>query len=46
LDRVTDKCRGAQSAPSRKAGADLYSLGDDIGMQHSIMMSVEMWRAS
>jgi uroporphyrinogen decarboxylase len=27
-----------------EAGVDLFDFGDDIGMQHSIMMSVDMYR--
>jgi len=45
LDRVTDQCRGAHSAPSRKQGRTWYSSATTSACQHSIMMSVEMWRA-
>jgi uroporphyrinogen decarboxylase len=43
LDKLTDlACErvGAYAA----AGVDHVHLGDDIGMQQSIMMSMEMWR--
>jgi len=43
LDAVTDiSCQ--RSATFAAAGCDIIELGDDIGMQHSIMMSVELWR--
>jgi uroporphyrinogen decarboxylase len=42
LDRITDySCKRA--AMIAAAGTDVLALGDDIGMQHQIMMSVEMW---
>ena len=43
FDRVTDfACSRARAAAL--AGADLIQLGDDIGMQHTIMMSLDLWR--
>jgi uroporphyrinogen decarboxylase len=43
LDRATeDACRRA--AAFAGAGVDIIMTGDDIGMQNSIMMSVEMYR--
>jgi len=43
LDKITDdSCRRAASYA--RAGADIVSLGDDIGMQDRIMMSEEMYR--
>ncbi len=42
LDRVTDlACRMAEAYAA--AGADLIFLGDDIGMQQTIMMSRELY---
>ena len=42
LDRVTGF--GASKARAyAECGADILSLGDDIGTQHSIMMDVGMW---
>ena len=43
LDRVTETsvCRAEAYA---KAGVDAIFLGDDIGMQHSGMMSLELYR--
>ncbi|MFZ2655413.1 MAG: uroporphyrinogen decarboxylase family protein [Victivallales bacterium] len=43
FDRVTElSCERIRIAA--KAGADLVQLGDDIGMQFTPMMSVELWR--
>lgn len=43
LDRVADNaCQRA--AHYAKAGCDLLFLGDDIGMQRTIMMSMDMYR--
>jgi uroporphyrinogen decarboxylase len=42
LDRVTEYgCSKAQAYAA--CGADILSLGDDIGTQYSIMMDVGMW---
>ena len=43
LDKITDLAcfRAARYA---EAGADILALGDDLGMQRSIMMSREMYR--
>lgn len=43
LDRITDQACRRASAFAR-AGADLIHLGDDVGMQRSLMMSGEMYR--
>jgi uroporphyrinogen decarboxylase len=44
LDRVTDiSC--ARAGLFAEAGCDIVHLGDDIGMQSSPMMSVDLWRA-
>jgi uroporphyrinogen decarboxylase len=44
LDRVTDHaCRTIEAFA--RAGADIAHLGDDIGMQSTPMMAVELWRA-
>ncbi len=43
LDRVTESAC-ARIRVAARAGCDLVQLGDDIGMQHTIMMSMEMWR--
>jgi uroporphyrinogen decarboxylase len=43
FDRVTENsCARARMAA--EAGFDIIQLGDDIGMQQSIMMSVELWQ--
>ncbi|MCL1888461.1 MAG: hypothetical protein FWF96_06280 [Kiritimatiellaeota bacterium] len=43
LDRVTAlACERARAAA--RAGADILALGDDIGMQFTIMMSLDLWR--
>ena len=43
LDRVTAlSCERARAAA--RAGVDMIGLGDDIGMQHTIMMSLDLWR--
>jgi len=43
LDKITDlACLRAEKYAA--AGADIIALGDDIGMQNSIMMSVDMYR--
>jgi uroporphyrinogen decarboxylase len=42
LDRVTEfSCRRAEIFA--RAGCDVIEMGDDIGMQKAIMMSVELW---
>jgi uroporphyrinogen decarboxylase len=42
LDRITDlACRRIEAYA--RAGTDLVMLGDDIGMQSTILMSVELW---
>ena len=43
ISRVTDNAVQRIRACAR-AGCDLIQLGDDIGMQHSIMMSLDLWR--
>jgi uroporphyrinogen decarboxylase len=44
FDAITDRaCTRAKKFA--EAGADILGLGDDIGMQSSAMMSVEMYRA-
>ena len=44
LDRVTDiSC--ARAGLFAEAGCDIVRLGDDIGMQSTPMMSVDLWRA-
>lgn len=43
LDRVTDLAC-ARAAAYVSAGADILHLGDDIGMQQTIMMSQDLWR--
>lgn len=43
LDRLTDHAV-ARIRLYAAAGADLVQLGDDIGMQHTTMMSVDLWR--
>ncbi len=43
LDRVTENSC-ARAASFARAGCDLLFLGDDIGMQRTIMMSVDMYR--
>jgi uroporphyrinogen decarboxylase len=43
LDKITEhSCKRA--AAFSKAGADIIQLGDDVGMQSSIMMSKDMYR--
>ena len=43
LDRVTAfACERARAYA--RAGADMVGLGDDIGMQQTIMMSLDLWR--
>jgi uroporphyrinogen decarboxylase len=43
LDKVTDvACERARLYAA--AGCDVIQLGDDIGMQKSIMMGVELWK--
>lgn len=43
LDQITEKaCYRAEIFASQ--GADILGLGDDVGMQESIMMSVEMYQ--
>ncbi len=44
LDRITELVRQRVVALAR-AGVDFIHLGDDIGMQHAIMMSEELYRA-
>ena len=44
LDRVTAlACERARMYAL--AGVDTIGMGDDIGMQHTIMMSLDLWRA-
>ena len=43
LDRITED-NARRAAAFAQAGTDLIITGDDIGMQHSIMMSLEMYR--
>lgn len=42
LDKITDFACDKAAAYAR-AGADILSLGDDIGTQNSIMIDVEFW---
>ncbi len=44
LDRITDHSCATATMLAR-AGSDIIALGDDIGMQSSLMMSPELWRA-
>lgn len=45
LDRITDhSCTTAELLAS--CGSDIIALGDDIGMQSSLMMSPELWRGA
>ncbi|MFA6101293.1 MAG: uroporphyrinogen decarboxylase family protein [Victivallaceae bacterium] len=44
LDRITELVR-ARVVALAGAGVDFIHLGDDIGMQHAIMMSEELYRA-
>ncbi|MCL1857270.1 MAG: hypothetical protein FWF84_06520, partial [Kiritimatiellaeota bacterium] len=43
FDRVTALACDRARAYAR-AGVDTIGLGDDIGMQHTIMMSLDLWR--
>ncbi len=43
LDRVT-AASVARIRVYARAGCDIVMLGDDIGMQNAVMMSVELWR--
>ncbi len=43
LDRVT-ALSSQTTAAAAEAGADILQLGDDIGMQSTPMMSVDLWR--
>lgn len=43
LDRVTKNAIERMQYYVR-SGCDLVECGDDIGMQHTVMMSVELWR--
>ena len=43
FDRMTDLSVDGIRAAAR-AGTDVVVLGDDFGMQHSLMMSVDLWR--
>jgi uroporphyrinogen decarboxylase len=43
LDQITDRACYRAEIFARQ-GADIIGLGDDIGMQESIMMSVEMYQ--
>ncbi len=43
LDRVT-ALAAERARVYARAGVDVISLGDDIGMQHTIMMSLDLWR--
>lgn len=42
LDKVTDRSL-KRAVAYAKAGVDILFLGDDIGMQNSIMMSEELY---
>lgn len=43
LDRITENvCANAKAFA--RAGADMIHFGDDVGMQHSLMMSAELYR--
>lgn len=44
FDRVTEYAV-ARARAAAQAGADILHTGDDIGMQHAPMMSLELWRA-
>lgn len=43
IQRVTANSVSRIQAYAR-AGADIVEIGDDIGLQHSIMMSLDLWR--
>jgi uroporphyrinogen decarboxylase len=43
LDKITADAAGKAAAFAR-AGVDIIATGDDIGMQNTIMMSLEMYR--
>ena len=43
LDRLT-ACAVERISLAARAGCDIIQLGDDIGMQSTTMMSVELWR--
>ena len=43
LDKITDDA-ARRAAAFARAGADIIALGDDIGMQSTIMMSLDMYR--
>jgi uroporphyrinogen decarboxylase len=43
LDKVTEQAI-VRAESYAKAGADIVYLGDDVGMQRSIMMSLELYR--
>lgn len=43
LDRVTDDST-KRAVAAAKAGVDIIATGDDIGMQKTIMMSLDMYR--
>lgn len=43
LDKITG-LSSQRAATFARAGVDIIELGDDIGMQHSIMMSVSMYQ--
>ena len=43
LDRVTDIAVKRAEACAR-SGADIIQLGDDIGMQQTTLMSIDLWR--
>ena len=42
LDRIT-KIRCFMARRYAEAGVDILSLGDDVGMEHKLMMSPELW---
>jgi uroporphyrinogen decarboxylase len=44
LDRIT-ALRAVQARRYAEAGADVICLGDDVGTQRGMLMSVRMWRA-
>jgi uroporphyrinogen decarboxylase len=43
LDRVT-ALSAARAGACARAGADILQLGDDIGMQQTTMMGLDLWR--
>ena len=43
LDRITER-RVVQARHYARCGADVICLGDDVGTQRGMLMSVRMWR--